>query len=116
VRRGLGHPLQLAEIRQALLDAQGPVQAALLGEIAYLPAHRARRPVEHTHRAPVCLEDVHQHADGGGLARAVRAEQTEEVAPVHLKADVIHGDEAVVGLDELVNDNGGIRHDASLSK
>jgi len=29
---------------------------------------------------------------------------------------VIHGDEAVVGFDEPVNDNGGIRHDASLSK
>ncbi len=53
------------------------------------------------------LEQPQQHADCRGLARAVRAEEAEDAAARHLKADMVHRDEAIEAFDQAIHDDGG---------
>ena len=48
------------------------------------------------------LEDL----DGRGLAGAVGAEQGEHLAPLHVEADVAHGDGVAVGLRQVLDGHG----------
>src|SRR5690606_22249015 len=48
------------------------------------------------------LDEPDEHQDGGALASAVRTEQPEDLAAGNLKAEVVHGSDAVVGLGQVV--------------
>jgi hypothetical protein len=49
------------------------------------------RPAQDGHRAMVWSKDIEYHADGGGLASAVRAEQAKALALCHIKRYVNYG-------------------------
>ena len=55
------------------------------------------------------FQQAGDHADGGGLARAVRAEESVNLAGRHLERDAVHGGKAAVLLDEIVNGDHGRR-------
>ncbi len=46
------------------------------------------------------LEQAAQHTEGGGFARAVRAQQAVDFAGVHFEVDVIRGDEGAEAFGE----------------
>src|ERR1019366_5584366 len=48
-----------------------------------------------------------QHADRGRLARAIRAEEAENLALLHFEADTVYGDEAAEALLQVLYDDGG---------
>ncbi len=60
------------------------------GEVDAVDMHLPRRGLQH----------AHDHADGGGLARAVGPDQADDLAGGHLERDAIHRDQAVVDLLE----------------
>src|SRR5687767_14760441 len=53
-----------------------------------------RGRAQHADVAVIGTQDVHQHADGGGLARAVRPDQREYRSFGHAQAEVFDGFEA----------------------
>ncbi|MNV83578.1 hypothetical protein D3C71_1773940 [compost metagenome] len=71
---------------------------------------------EHVDRAAGLVDQGGEDADGGGLARAVGAEQGEEVAFGNIQIDALEGLEAVaVGLGQLSDGQGGT-HSGSLTE
>jgi hypothetical protein len=54
--------------------------------------------VEEGHRAGVGDGDANHHADAGGFARAVGAEEAEHAAGFNLETEVCYGDLGVVNL------------------
>jgi hypothetical protein len=50
----------------------------------------------HEGRARRRTQQSRQHLDGGGLAGTVRPEESEDLAPAHGEADIVHRDEAAV--------------------
>src|SRR4029079_2480334 len=72
------------------------------------PTGMGRVGAEHTDLAvvpwPVALEDL----DGGGLAGAVRAEQTEDLTPGDREVDAVHPLDAVVRLAQPTDLDGGV--------
>jgi hypothetical protein len=55
---------------------------------------------------PVALEDL----DRGRLAGAVRAQQREDLTPVDVQVDPVHGREVGVALPELADLDHALRH------
>ena len=62
-------------------------------------------------RPDVGWMSAEQHADGGGLARAVRAEEAEQVALAHVEVDVVDGQQTageplgeLLGADDAAHD------------
>src|SRR5437763_15948946 len=53
--------------------------------------------------APIAFENAGKEVEHGGFARAVRANQTEDVAGHHLEADVTHRLEAAEAYHNVVN-------------
>ena len=51
--------------------------------------------------AALRLHQAHDHIEGCGLARAVRAQQTHDLAALDLQADAAHHLPAAVGLADL---------------
>ena len=54
-------------------------------------------------RAAGAVAEALEDLDGGGLAGAVRPEQREDLALLHLEADVAHGHGVPVGLGEVLH-------------
>jgi hypothetical protein len=52
---------------------------------------------------PVGLADPFQALQGGGLSCAVRPQQPDDLAGLHLEADVVRGDDAAVGLAQVMD-------------
>src|SRR5262249_59783773 len=81
------------------------IEADLVGQVADLTLHRQRLAhrivVEHP-RLPVGnLAQAQQHQYGGGLAGAVRTEQSENLAPRHGKRNAVDHRYPVVALGEV---------------
>ena len=51
-------------------------------------------------------QNAAQHADGGRFARPVGAEEPEDLAAVHLEADVTDRHETAEPLDQIADHNG----------
>ena len=62
----------------------------------------------HGARAAAGAEDAAEHADGGRLARPVRAQEAEDLALLDLEADAIDGHEVAEPLFQVVDHDGGI--------
>jgi hypothetical protein len=61
--------------------------------------------------APRCrLGQAEQHQDGGGLAGAVRAEQSEHFALFDRKVEMIDRDRPAIGLGELLGNDDRVAH------
>ena len=81
---------------EVLLDREILVEREVLGHVADRGAQAlgvARHAVaEHLRRAGGRLEEPHQHAHERRLARAVRPEAAEDLAPPHGEVDAVDGD------------------------
>src|SRR5262249_27624774 len=65
---------------------------------------------EHPRGAGGNLGEPEQHEDGRGLAGAVRAEQTEDLAAPHRERHVVDGARAVVALGEPLRVDDDVAH------
>ena len=61
-------------------------------------------------RARSRRQQAAQHADGGGFARAVGAEEAEDFAAADVELTSIHGDEIAEALDQVAISTAGILH------
>src|SRR5205085_10772159 len=117
-----------------LLDARARVAVVVVGEQAEVPPAREvgiearaldeagdaverRRAVgervapEELHRALRRPDQAEHHPQRRRLARAVRAEVAEDVAPLDGQVDVVDGDDLAVALDEAARrDRRRVRH------
>jgi len=100
---GFAGAFQLAQVDQGVDHFQIPVESPLFGQIAHPLPHGGRRPAQHLHMAAVGLEDVHEDADGGRLARAVGSEHSENLAAVDGKGEMIHRGKIAVAFDQIRN-------------
>src|SRR5690606_40574830 len=62
----------------------------------------------HMRFASSWFQQAAQHLEGGGLAGAVRAEQAEDFALLHLEADVVGGGELAEALGEVSARHGNV--------
>jgi hypothetical protein len=84
------HPLQAAEIDDRVDRGHVAVEPALFGQEADRRGVAAiGRTAEHLDRARSRPDDVEHHAQGGRLPRAVAAEEAEDLARLHGKAEVV---------------------------
>ena len=92
---------------EVLADGQVVVEAEALGHVADAPLHvlrlAAHVEAEHARPARGGGEQAAEHADGGGLARAVAAQQAEHLAFPHGEAEVVDGGEGAEALDQPVD-------------
>src|SRR5688572_9934704 len=90
--------IQLAQIGKILFEGQRRRWLLVLGDEAdalEVPGPQlARRRAQHRDFATVRPQDVHQHADGGGLAGAIGADERECGALGHLQIQIFDGVEA----------------------
>ena len=89
-------PEDLGREVEVLLDREILVEREVLGHVADRGAQAlgvARHAVaEHLRRAGGRLEEPHQHAHERRLARSVRAEAAEDLAPLHREVDPVDRD------------------------
>jgi hypothetical protein len=113
--------VQLAEVGDVLACGQALVDAARVGQHAERTAHRGRVACSidavDQHLAGVGFHQRVEHAQGRGLAGAVGAEQSGDLAVVCGEVDAVHGlDDAGLGLERLVqvagDDHAELRVDA----
>ncbi|MNY05377.1 hypothetical protein D3C86_1380970 [compost metagenome] len=90
-----GHAVHLAHEFEVLAGRQPLVERGGLGEHPGLGAQAAavdgRVEPEHAARAAGGRKQAVEEAHGGGLARAVRAEDPEDRSLVDLEAQAVHG-------------------------
>jgi hypothetical protein len=67
----------------------------------------------HTQRAAVWGAQALQALQRAGLSCTVGAEQAENLAPPHVKADAVYGDEIAVGLARILDFNYRVFHGMS---
>ena len=95
--------VQLAEKDELLHDLHLFVKAALFGEVAdAVEEFAAKRLAEELDGAGVRDGDADHHADTGGLAGAVGAEEAEHTAGLNGEAEVCDGDLGVVGFADML--------------
>ena len=108
--RGPVQAVDAAEEAEVLAHREVVVEAEALAHVADLPLHALGVPrdvgAEHEARARGGGEQAAQHADRGGLAGAVRAEEAEDLAFVHAERDPVHGLEGPEVLAELADLHG----------
>src|SRR5947209_4170942 len=73
-----------------------------------LPRNAVRGPVRHLNAVEIdraCGRplDPHDELHHGGFARAVRPDQAENLAALHLEADAVDRDKATIALDQAVH-------------
>ena len=101
------HPEKAAVVVQVLPDGQGSIQVVGLCHDAdhLLGQRRMSDHVDAGHDGFAARRDDQggEHADGSRLARAVGAEQPEDLSPVHRQVKPVHGqDVARVALGQLL--------------
>ena len=93
---------QLREVAQVLQRRQVPVQHHLLGNVGEqflgLQGFPGHVQAAHGSGSAVGLDKVEEEADGGGLARAVGAEQAVDVAALHGHVQPLEGFYVAVAL------------------
>ena len=99
-----------AEEVDVLFHGQVVVERKFLRHVAdvLLDGFRLRGDVQPADRraARSGLQQAAQHANGGGFARAVRAQESEDFAAADVEIDMIHGDEIAEALHQVVDFDG----------
>ena len=86
------HAVQRAEVDELVEDGHPRVQAALLGQVAPRPArHLADRPAVPADRPVVGDHDPEADPHRRRLARAVGAEEAEDLAAADLEGQAVEG-------------------------
>ena len=102
-----GHAVVRGEEAQRLVHRHGVRQAAALElhteQAAQLARLAGRVDAQDGQVAAVGLADPFQAFQCGGLARAVRPQQPEDLAGMRLEADVVCGDDGAVALAQVAN-------------
>src|SRR5213594_3164640 len=63
------------------------------------------------------MQEAEQETDGGALDGAVRSEETEDLARLHVDREVVQGDDrATVSLAQTVRDDDAHGHEATWSE
>src|SRR3954468_20914776 len=102
-RRRVVEAVQAREVHELVGDAHLRIQAALLGHVAEPGARRGvDRPAAEAHLAGVRREDAEHDAHGGGLARAVGADEAEELPLAHGEAEAVERDRLAVAPAQAV--------------
>ena len=113
------HAVDAGEHQQILPDEQiageGSVGAGEVHAFEEVDAVLEKVAPERTDAARGWRGEAQQHVHRGGLAGAVRAEQTQDLAPAELETESVHGHDAVELADEVAgfeNDFafGGLAH------
>ena len=103
-----------AEHQQVFADREIGIEIVELRHDADTRSRHARaagnRLAAQADRAGVRRGDAEQHAQRGGLARAVRAEQAETFAGVDMKRQSVDDRLVAVAFFDLMKFNGGFRH------
>ena len=95
--------VELAEEDELVHDLHLLVEAALFREIAYaLEEVSVEGLAEEVDGAGIGHSDADHHADAGGFAGAVGAEEAEHAAWLNGKAEVCDGDLGVVGFADML--------------
>ena len=97
---------QIAAVADVFVDGEVWIEAEGLGEVAGLRTHLARRPAEDVGDAGGRFHHAGENLEGRGLARAIGADEAEDLARVDCKADAAHGLERAVALGEAASFNG----------
>ncbi len=108
IDRGVGlggrDAVELRRVAQVLAAGHVAVEPDAVGHVPHAPLdlERATGRIESddTGRALGGFGQAEEHEDRRGLARAVLAEQPEDLAGVHLEVEVIDGDEVTVVLGQ----------------
>ena len=111
--------IERAEQAEHLLDRQLLAELRLLQlnaePLPDLPLVRAPAEAEHLDLAGVGREQPLENLDRRRLAGAVRAEQAEALAALHVQRQPVHGDDVAVALFESVTSHREVVHGVSVS-
>src|ERR1019366_4659904 len=103
LRADLAPAAELPEELQQGADLHLAVEAALLGEVADQVIARAGHLVaEHADLSAIGIEDIDDHADGGGLAAPVGTDEPEDAAFGNGEGGVIHGGDLAESLGDAI--------------
>jgi hypothetical protein len=103
--------LELGEEKELLLHHHAGVEPALLGHVADAVARARRgRLAEDLDGAGIGSQDVHDHAQRGGLAGAVGAKQAKGAAARHRERQVLDGEVPGIGLAHAGKTDGLVTH------
>ncbi len=106
---GIGEAVGCAVEAQILQDGQVVIQAEALGHIpdarADLRGVGVHGHAQHLYRAGGGLHQAQQHADGGGLARAIRPEEAEDLSAADFEIDAIHSGEVAEAFGQGARDD-----------
>src|SRR5688572_18680788 len=95
---GVPRRVEMPQVHEVLGEREAPRQVLALRYVSdsleILRCELARWRAEHGDVAAVGAQDVHQHADGRGLAGAIGADQREHGAFRHAQAQVLDGFES----------------------
>src|SRR5690606_20963770 len=101
-------------VGEALPRSTPALDADLIGQVAHTPldaqGFAGWVEPEHAHLPRAWLGEPQQHEDGRRLARAVRAEQAEHLAPLHREVDAVNCRDISVPLGQAVRFNHRVRH------
>ena len=103
---------QIAAVADVFVDGEVGIEAEGLRQVAGLRTHLARRAAEDVGDAGGRFHHSGENLEGRGLARAVGADQAEDLARADFEVDSAHGFERAVALGEAASFNGWRRADA----
>ena len=82
---GARSALEFSQVDKHIEHLEVRVQPSFLRQVADAVPGDSRRLAQHGHAAGVGLEDVHHHADAGGLSSPIGSQESEDLSPVHVK-------------------------------
>ena len=107
-----GNSVDAGEEFEVFGDRQVVVERKLLRHVAdllpYLRGTKAAALAGQLHAAAGGREQAAEHLDGGGLARAIRAQQAVDLAVPHLGGDVLHSRKRAEMFGEIGSADGNL--------
>jgi hypothetical protein len=94
-----GHPLQFRQVDQRVEDLDIAVETSLLRQISDTLFGAPRSLAQDLYATIIGLEYVHDDADRGRLPRAIGPQKAEEFPLLHLKGEMVDGDDVTVPFD-----------------
>ena len=102
----LGNAAQIAAIANVLRDGQVGIEAEGLGEVSGLRAHLARGAAKDVDAAGGRFHHPGENLKGRGFSRAIRADQAEDFALLHVKVDPADSFDRAIVPGEAAHGNG----------
>src|SRR5262249_21722879 len=104
-----GQSLDAGEEADVLIDGEAFVEGETLRHVPDSALHAFRIAAHVDGADERCaarrLEQSAEHPDGGRLARAVRAEKSEDLSLTHIEGQMIDGDEVAEAPREILDDD-----------